>query len=99
MSIVGNIKQWNQRCSVSAARHVSRTKIGDDGDSETSGENRRLASLPSCRNRPSKKTGRSSLVINGLTVAANELNVDFLILYSLGNRLGIQLPQEEIQAR
>ena len=98
MSVVGNVEQRNQWRSVSADSHIGWTKIGDDGSSETCCKHRAFAGLPRRRDGVPKKIGGCALVIKSLTVATDEIDVDLLILGSLGDCLGIKLTEKKVQA-
>ena len=96
ITVVGDIEQRNQRCSVASDSHVPGAEIGDDWDSETSCQNCSFASLPRRRDQSSKKSRGRTLVIESLAMAANHLDFNFLIVHSFRYSLGIQLAQQEI---
>src|SRR5207302_5366186 len=92
------VEKRNQRRTQAANCQVRRAKIGDYGHAGASGDYRGLAGLPSAGNFTSEEDGGLALVIKGLAVASDEINLrEACGAQGLEHGFGVELTQQKIE--
>src|SRR6185437_8495495 len=100
MTKEGYVEQRNQRGAGSSSGHIRRSKIGDNRYLGARRNHRCFAGLPSGADAPSEKRRARLLVIEGLPMAADEIEFgDFVSLSRRVHRIRITFSQKKVEAR
>ena len=99
MAIQDVVEKGNQRCAFAASRHVGGSEIGYDGHCRALRKNGALSCLPGAGDLASEEEGGLSLVIESLAVTTDETCANFVFLAGPSNGLGVELAEQDIQAR
>src|SRR5262249_42322125 len=98
MAVEDIIEERRKRRAFAASRHVSLSKIRDDGNAELRGKHCALARLPSCSDSTSEIFGSIALMIDSLTVTADQLGFNAGVpLKCVGECIGIEVAQTNIE--
>ncbi len=93
------VEEGNQRRAFSARGHVGGAEIRDDGDAEPGGEDGGFARLPGARDGAAEERPGVALMVERLSVTADEFALQTRAPLRSADRIGIEFAQQEIQAR
>ena len=93
----GGIEQRNQRRALSASDHVGRAEVGDDGRMDGGGNQRGLPELPGAGDAAACVRLRDALMVDGLTMTADE--VECVSLRSCLYRVTVGLAEPPVEPR
>src|SRR5882672_4549250 len=91
------VEKGNEWSALAASSHIRRTKIRDHRNTHSRRDDRGLAGLPRRCDLASEKELRLALVIESLTVAADQVQPRAELARGGQHRIGIELAQPEIQ--
>ena len=92
------VEERNQRRAFAANRHIRRTKIRNHRNADSRGDNRCLTRLPRGGELVPKKTLGFALMIERLSMAADQIRFHAELLLGGKNCIGIKFAQNRIQA-
>src|SRR5271170_6569677 len=92
------VEQRHQRSALSACDHVGGTEIADYGDAQLCGEKGWLSDLPGAGDFAACVHDWNGLMVDRLSVASDELQVDGMAFHCCSNGFGVGLAQPPVEA-
>ena len=92
------IEHGNERCALTSGGEVGGAEIADDGDAEALCDDAGFACLPGGTRGAAREGGRGGLVIDGLTVAGDEVEFCVELRDRLFDAVGIDFAEAPVKA-
>ncbi len=92
------VKERNQRCAFASGGHVCRAEVGDHRDLQPRRQHRSLAGLPRSGDCPPQIRPRVALVINRLTMTADQIASKSALPRGNLHGVGVDFSQPEVEA-